>query len=44
MLNCEHRFAPDLEKVTMAGQSPLQAGPDGKYPVPMPGQKGMREY
>jgi hypothetical protein len=44
MLNSEHRFAPDLERVTMAGQSPLQAGPDGKYPVPMPGQKGLREY
>jgi predicted dehydrogenase len=44
MLNCEHRFAPDLDKLSLAGTSPLQAGPDGKYPVPTPGQKAMREY
>lgn len=44
MLNSDHRFAPDLEKLSLAGTSPLQAGPDGKYPVPMPGMKGMREY
>ncbi len=43
MLNCEHRFAPDLEKLSLAGISPLQAGPDGKYPVPAPGLKD-KEY
>ena len=44
MLNCEHRFAPGLDKLTTTSPAPLQAGPDGKYPVPMPGQKGLREY
>jgi predicted dehydrogenase len=44
MLNSEHRFAPDLEKLSLAGISPLPAGPDGRYPVPEPGRKGMREY
>jgi len=43
-LNSDQRFAPDLEKLVMAGESPLKAGPDGKYPVPMPGQKGLKEY
>jgi len=44
MLNSDHRFALGVDKLTTDSPSPLQAGPDGKYPVPMPGQKGMREY
>jgi predicted dehydrogenase len=44
MLNHEHEFAPDVDKLTMESASPLQAGPDGKYPVPQPGIKTKREY
>jgi len=44
MLNCEHEFAPDVDKLTMDAPSPLQAGPDGKYPVPQPGIIKNREY
>ena len=43
MLNCEHEFAPDVDKLTADGPAPLQAGPDGRYPVPEPGKKN-REY
>lgn len=44
MLNCEHEFAPGVDKLTMDGPAPLVAGPDGKYPVPEPGVKKTREY
>ena len=44
ILNCDHEFAPDVDKLTMDGPAPLQLGPDGKYPVPMPGVKTTREY
>ena len=44
MLNCEHEFAPDLDKLTMDGPAPVRLGPDGKYPVPEPGIKKDREY
>ncbi len=44
MLNHEHEFAPDLEKLTMESPAPLQLGPDGKYPHPEPGKKKNREY
>jgi predicted dehydrogenase len=37
ILNCEHEFAPDVDKLTMDSPAPLQAGPNGKYPVPQPG-------
>ena len=43
ILNCEHEFAPDVDKLTMDSPAPLQAGPDGKYPVPQPGIKKL-EY
>lgn len=43
-LNHEHEFAPDLDKLTMDGQPPVKAGPDGKYPIPAPGIKKNREY
>jgi predicted dehydrogenase len=41
---CEHEFAPDVDKLTLASSAPVQAGPDGKYPVPMPGITKRREY
>jgi predicted dehydrogenase len=44
MLNCEHEFAPDVDKLTMDSPAPLQAGKDGKYPAPMPGITSKREY
>ena len=44
MLNCDHEMAPGLDKLTMDSPAPLQAGPDGKYPVPQPGILKDREY
>jgi hypothetical protein len=44
VLNCEQEFAPDVDKLTMSSQAPLQAGPDGKYPLPQPGILKQREY
>ena len=44
MLNCEQEFAPDVDKLAMDSPAPLQAGPDGKYPVPQPGILKQREY
>jgi predicted dehydrogenase len=44
MLNCDHEFAPGVEQLTMDSAAPLEAGPDGKYPIPMPGLNATREY
>ena len=44
MLNCEHEFAPGIDKLTMNSQAPLQQGPDGKYPVPQPGMNDFEYY
>jgi predicted dehydrogenase len=44
MLNCEHEFAPNVDKLTMDGPAPLLATSDGKYPIPQPGIKKTREY
>jgi predicted dehydrogenase len=44
ILNHEHEFAPDLDKLTMDSPAPLQLGNDGRYPVPMPGIVRKREY
>jgi predicted dehydrogenase len=41
ILNCEHEFAPGLDQLTMESPAPLQMGPDGKYPVPMPGKNKL---
>jgi len=43
-LNHDHEFAPDLDKLTMNSPAPLRAGPDGKYPQPLPGGPTKREY
>src|SRR5262249_48899906 len=43
-LKHDHEFAPDVDKLTMDGPAPLRAGPDGKYPLPQPGNKTRREY
>ena len=44
MLNHEHEFAPDLDKLTMTSPAPLLADANGKYPVPQPGIMITREY
>ncbi len=44
ILNSDHEFAPNVDKLTMDSPAPLQAGPDGKYPVPQPGNPSKREY
>jgi predicted dehydrogenase len=44
MLNCEHAFAPDVDKLVAGGEAPLKADADGKYPLPQPGIKTKREY
>jgi len=44
MLNCEHEFAPGVDKLTMTSPAPLLAAADGKYPAPMPGLTKAREY
>jgi predicted dehydrogenase len=44
MLNCEHEMAPGLDQMTFDSPAPLQAGPDGRYPVPQPGFVKNREY
>lgn len=44
MLNCEHEFAPDVDKLKLDGPAPLIADAEGKYPVPQPGIVKEREY
>ncbi len=44
ILNCPNEFAPNVDKLTMDSPAPLQAGKDGKYPVPEPGRKKTREF
>jgi hypothetical protein len=44
MLNCPHEFAPTVDKLSMYGPAPLQTGPDGQYPRPMPGILKDREF
>ncbi len=44
MLNCEHEFAPDVDKLTMESAAPILPGPDGKYAIPQPGILTDREY
>ncbi len=44
MLNCEHEFAPEVDKLTADSPAPLQADADGKYPVPQPGKVKQREF
>ena len=43
MLNCDHEFAPSVDKLTMDGPAPIVAK-DGAYPTPQPGVVTKREY
>jgi len=44
ILNCEHEFAPDVDKLTMDSPAPLRSDSKGRYPVPQPGILKDREY
>lgn len=44
IMNSPHEFAPDVDKLTMDSPAPIQAGPDGRYPLPQPGIIKDREY
>jgi hypothetical protein len=44
ILNGSHEFAPGLDKWTSNSPAPIKAGPDGKYPPPMPGINKKTEY
>ncbi|MBW1976189.1 MAG: Gfo/Idh/MocA family oxidoreductase [Deltaproteobacteria bacterium] len=43
-LNCQHEFAPDVDKLTMNSAGPVRLNANGKYPVPQPGILKDREY
>ena len=43
MLNSDHEFAPDVDKLKEGSPAPLKADEKGMYPQPMPGRK-KREY
>lgn len=43
ILNCEHEFAPGVDKMTENGPAPVSLQ-DGAYPVPLPGILKDREY
>ena len=44
MLNCEHEFAPGVDKLTYDGPAPIQSDDEGRYPIPLPGLSPDREY
>ena len=44
ILESTHDFAPNADKLTMDGPAPIQADKDGKYAVPEPGRKGLKEF
>ncbi|MEM7474217.1 MAG: Gfo/Idh/MocA family oxidoreductase [Planctomycetota bacterium] len=43
-LEVPHEFAPQIDKLTMDCEAPIQANEEGKYSVPMPGITVEREY
>ena len=43
LLNCDQEFAPNVDKLTQGGPSPLPSDANGRYPIPQPG-KLDREY
>ena len=44
LMNHDHEFAPNIDKLTMDGPAPLKADENGKYPIPLPGLNTKREY
>ncbi|MEZ6142988.1 MAG: Gfo/Idh/MocA family oxidoreductase [Zavarzinella sp.] len=43
-LNSKQELGANLDQLTFESPAPVLADKDGKYPVPMPGQKGKMEY
>lgn len=43
MLNSEHEYAPNLDKLTFDGPAPIMPNAKGEYPVPQPGIAMDRE-
>ena len=44
ILNCEHEFAPMVDKLTMESAAPVQRTKSGLYPQPSPGLITKQEY
>lgn len=44
ILNSEHKFAPDVDKLTLDSPAPIRSDSKGKYPIPMPGISKSQEY
>ncbi len=44
MLNCDHEFAPGLDKLTKDSPGPLPADANNRYPQPQPGITIKHEY
>ncbi len=44
MMNGEHEFAPEVDRLTMDGAAPVVPDAAGRYPQPEPGIKKDREY
>ena len=44
MLNHDHEFAPEVDRLTYDAPAPLQAQGNGMYPQPEPGFKRRREF
>lgn len=44
ILNSDHEFAPNLDKLTFDSDAPLMANSEGRYPIPLPGISRDREY
>jgi hypothetical protein len=44
VVNHDHEFAPNVDKLTLDGPAPLIADANGKYPIPFAGAHGMYEY
>ncbi len=44
IMNLDHEFAPEVDKLAMDSAAPVLANAEGKYPVPMPGITTKYEY
>ena len=44
ILESDHEFAPDVDKLTLDGPAPILADANGKYPIPLPGINQDREF
>jgi predicted dehydrogenase len=44
ILNHEHEFAPEVDRLTFDSTAPVRAGADGKYPLALPGVTTRREF